>query len=103
MLTAVVISPYLARNIIVLNEITLTKSIGFNLWKGNNPQTDVEGKNYIFDSVFDIGDINLKEKINKVPEDKYYEINLDKVFLNEGIKNIKNDPTKYFGLYLKKF
>jgi len=102
LLTFVVISPYLVRNIIVFDTITITKSIGWNLWKGNNPQADVEGKNYIYGNVFNQGDINLKKQINKVPKDKYYEINLDKVFLNEGIKNIKNDPIKYFGLYLKK-
>jgi 4-amino-4-deoxy-L-arabinose transferase-like glycosyltransferase len=102
LLTFVVISPYLMRNIIVLDAITITKSIGFNLWKGNNPQTDVEGKNYIYDSIFDQEDLDLREQINKVLEDKYYEINLDKVFLSEGIKNINNDPIKYFGLYLKK-
>jgi len=102
LLTFVVISPYLMRNIIVLDAITITKSIGFNLWKGNNPQTDVEGKNYIYGSIFDQEDLDLREQINKVLEDKYYEINLDKVFLSEGIKNINNDPIKYFGLYLKK-
>ena len=32
----------------------------------------------------------------------HYDINVDKVFLNEGLKNIKNNPTKYLGLYLKK-
>ena len=102
LLTFVVISPYLMRNIIVLDTITITKSIGFNLWKGNNQQTDVEGKNYIYGSIFDQEDLDLREQINKVQEDKYYEINLDKVFLSEGIKNINNDPIKYFGLYLKK-
>ena len=102
LLTFVVVAPYLMRNIIVFDTITITKSIGYNLWKGNNPQTDVEGKNYIYDSIFDQEDLDLREQINKVPEDKYYEINLDKVFLSEGIKNINNDPIKYFGLYLKK-
>ena len=102
LLTFVVISPYLMRNIIVLDTITITKSIGFNLWRGNNPQTDVEGKNYIYGSIFDQEDLDLREQINKVPKDKYYEINRDKVFLSEGIKNINNDPIKYFGLYLKK-
>ena len=102
LLTFVVISPYLMRNIIVLDTITITKSIGFNLWKGNNQQTDVEGKSYIYSTIFDQEYLDLRERINKVPEDKYYEINLDKVFLSEGIKNINNDPIKYFGLYLKK-
>ena len=102
LLTFVVVAPYLMRNIIVLDTITITKSIGFNLWKVNNQQTDVEGKNYIYGSISDQEDLDLREQINKVPKDKYYEINVDKVFFSEGIKNIKNDPIKYFGLYLKK-
>ena len=95
LLTIVVISPYLIRNVILLDSITITKSIGYNLWKGNNPNSLVEGNVYI--------DLNLIEQLNKVPKDKYFDINADKVFQNEGLKNIKNNPTRYFGLYLKKF
>ena len=94
LLTVVVISPYLVRNIILLDTITITKSVGYNLWKGNNPDSTVEG-NPNFDS-------NLKEQVSKVPKDKYYDINADKVFQEEGLKNIKNNPTRYFVLYLKK-
>ena len=94
LLTVVVISPYLVRNIILLDTITITKSIGYNLWKGNNPDSTVEG-NPNFDS-------DLKEQVSKVPKDKYYDINVDKVFQEEGLKNIKNNPTRYFVLYLKK-
>ena len=102
LLTLIVTSPYLARNVIEFNVITITKSIGWNLWKGNNPKTDVEGKNYIYNLNPDPEDLDLIEQINQVPKDKYFDINIDKVFLNEGIKNIKNEPIKYFQLYLKK-
>ena len=95
LLTIIVVSPYLIRNIILVDKITITKSIGFNLWKGNNPNADVEGATYLNPS--------LEEKINKVPKNKYYDIYKDEVFLNEAIKNIKTDPVKYFILYLKKF
>ncbi len=78
----------------LIDTITITKSIGYNLWKGNNPNSTVEGNAHF--------DLNLGEQINKVPKDKHYDINVDKVFLNEVLKNIKNNPTKYFGLYLKK-
>ena len=78
----------------MLDTITITKSIGYNLWKGNNPDSTVEG-NPNFDS-------DLKEQVSKVPKDKYYDINADKVFQEEGLKNIKNNPTRYFVLYLKK-
>ena len=47
LLTLVVVSPYLVRNILVFDTITITKSIGFNLWKGNNAQADVTGKSYL--------------------------------------------------------
>ena len=97
LLTAVVISPYLGRNVILLDTITITKSIGYNLWKGNNPKSTVEG-NPKFEA-----DLNLREKLKEVPKDKYYDINADKVFQKEGLKNIKNDPARYFSLYLKKF
>ena len=94
LLTGVVISPYLIRNIVLLDTITITKSIGYNLWKGNNSNSTVEGNTTL--------DLNLSKKINRVPKDKYYDINADKVFLNEGLQNIKNNPTRYFNLYLKK-
>ena len=94
LLTFVVISPYLIRNILVVDTITITKSIGYNLWKGNNPKAEVEGKVY--------RDLNLIEQINKISKDKYYDINYDKIFLNKGIENIKNEPVKYFRLYVKK-
>ena len=94
LLTIIVISPYLTRNIILVDKIIITQSIGYNLWKGNNSEADVEGKYY--------DDLNIIEQINKIPQDKYYEINLDKIFLKQGVKNIKNEPIKYFGLYVKK-
>ena len=72
LLTIIVISPYLARNIILVDKIIITQSIGYNLWKGNNSEADVEGKYY--------DDLNIIEQINKIPQDKYYEINLNKIF-----------------------
>ena len=45
---------------------------------------------------------NLQDKIDKVPKDKFYRINFDKVFLSEAIKNIKDDPLRYLTLYIKR-
>ncbi len=95
-ITAAIVSPYIARNIILLDKITITKSIGYNIWKGNNPNSNVEG-NPKFET-----DLNLKKKLEQVPKDKYFDINADKVFQKEGLKNIKGDPVRYFILYLKK-
>ena len=94
LLTTVTISPYLIRNIMLVDAITITKSIGYNLWKGNNPNSIVEGNSSI--------DSNLIEQIEKLPKDKYFDVNADKVFQNEGLKNIKNNPLRYLALYVKK-
>ena len=94
LLTIVAISPYLIRNIMLVDAITITKSIGYNLWKGNNPNSTVEGNSSI--------DSNLIEQIEKLPKDKYFDVNADRVFQNEGLKNIKNNPLRYLALYVKK-
>ena len=100
-LTMLIVSPYVVRNVILFETITITKSFGYNLWKGNNLNSTVDGK-------LREGDLHsnlvgeLKEKIDNVPIDKYYDIRVDKIYLNEGLKNIKNDPLRYLGLYIKK-
>tara|TARA_B100000686_G_scaffold76654_1_gene82544 strand:- start:2000 stop:2926 length:927 start_codon:yes stop_codon:yes gene_type:complete len=88
------ISPYLTRNIIIFDAITITKTFGYNLWKGNNPNSNVEGS--------EIVESHLKSKIENIPKDKFYQINLDKVFLNQAIKNILMEPMTYIVLYVKK-
>ena len=93
--TLIVISPYVIRNVIVFEKITITKSFGFNLWKGNNPNAVVEGYATI--------DKELREKINLIPKTNQYGINFDNIFLDRAKKNIKEDPKKYLNLFIKKF
>jgi len=104
LISFLVISPYLYRNITNLNSFSITKSIGFNLWKGNNPKSNVEGD--IARIVNEFGPIGfegeLKKKIDDIKIDKYYDINLDSLFLKESLKNIYEEPERYFILYLKK-
>ena len=104
LISLIVISPYLYRNVTKLNSYTIVKSLGFNLWKGNNPNSNVEGD--LARHVNEYGAINfqgeLEEKINNIKIDKYYDINLDNLFLDEALNNIKTQPQKYFLLYVKK-
>ena len=104
LISLIVISPYLYRNVTKLNSYTIIKSLGFNLWKGNNPNSNVEGD--LARHVNEYGAINfqgeLEEKINNIKIDKYYDINLDNLFLDEALNNIKTQPQKYFLLYVKK-
>ena len=41
--TILVVSPYLVRNYNTFKQITVAKALGFNLWKGNNQLSTVEG------------------------------------------------------------
>ena len=90
------ISPYLIRNIISLNTISITKTYGYNLWKGNNPNSGISGSEIIDNT-------NLQNAKDNISKNKFYEKNLDKIFLNEAVNNIKNDPIKYLNLSIKKF
>ena len=94
LITSITTSPYLIRNFVIFEKITIQAGFGYNLWKANNPSSKVEG-NLIVDD-------DLQQKIDKIPRDKFYRINEDKIYLNQAIKHIKEDPKRYFVLYLKK-
>jgi len=90
LITFLVISPYLHRNLNLFNTITLTKSFGYNLLKGNNPNLIVEGDAEYVEN-------NFPRTKLKIKTNNQYEINLDNFYRDEAIENIKKDP----GLYLK--
>ena len=95
LISLITISPYLIRNIVVFETFTITKTTGYNFWKGSHPDAEgLEGSEIISDS--------LQKKIDKIPKDKFYGLNFDNLFLNEAIKNIKSDPTRYLTLFVKK-
>tara|TARA_Y100000590_G_scaffold209395_1_gene237241 strand:+ start:19175 stop:20422 length:1248 start_codon:yes stop_codon:yes gene_type:complete len=94
LISLITISPYLTRNILVFEKIVITKSFGYNLWKGNNPQANVEGTKK--------ESTDLLERIESIPINKFYGINFDKVYLNNALENIEEDPKKYLILFLKK-
>ena len=93
--TMLVVSPYLVRNFYQFNTFTITKSLGYNLLKGNNPDFKVEGNpKYIED--------NFNRKNLSIKIDNSYEINLDNFYKQEAIKNITSEPLVYFKNYLLK-
>ncbi len=94
-LTLLIISPYIYKNYKTFNEITITKSFGYNLLKGNNPDLRVEGSPEFVEK-------NYPRKEMGIKTDNYYEIKLDKFYKESALKIIKNDPIKYFKFYLKK-
>ena len=94
LITLITISPYLVRNYLVFEKIIIHSSFGFNLWKGNNQNSKIEGSFIIPKTI--------QDKIDKIPKNKFYRFNFDEIFLNEAINNIKKDPDRYIILYLKR-
>ncbi len=98
-ISILVISPYVVRNYIHFNEIFIVKSFGYNLWKGNNELSKVEG----YDEDFSASEFTkLSLKINAIEKNKYYEINRDNIFLDEALNNLHKDSTRYIKLFFKK-
>ena len=91
-----VISPYVIRNYIHFNQFIIVKSLGYNLWKGNNQLSKVEGYGKIDEFK------NLHDKVKSISKDKYYEINWDNIFLKEAKDNIEKNPIIYAKLFFKK-
>lgn len=87
-------SPYLIRNYNTFGVITITKSSGYNLWRGNHLNAKVEGNQY--------HDNEMKKKIEDIKFSKKYDLELDEMYMSEAVKNIKENPIYYFKLYSKK-
>ena len=104
LLIIMLISPYLYRNYKIFGVITITKSSGYNLLKGNHPSTVVEG-------IGMFGDVGLivpavKDKMDNLKLKgpiKEHDLIKDKILMDQAIKFIKDDPAKYLKLYFKKF
>lgn len=95
----IILSPYLTRNFIVFEKITITKSFGYNLWKGNNIDSKVEGSESL--KAFQTGGID--KKIKAIPKNNLYDFNYDKIFLENSLKFIQENPILFIERYIKKF
>lgn len=98
LISVIVISPYIIRNYYVFNKITLTKSLGYNLWKGNNPFATVEGA----ETIDAFADNNINEKIENLPKDNLYDFHYDEMFFNEAILYIQKDPLVFATRFIKR-
>ena len=100
----ILISPYIYRNYKIFGVITITKSFGYNLLKGNHPNTVVEGTGMFLnvENVVPGVRLELEELYDKGPIPKH-DLLKDEILLKKAVTYIKDDPIKYFKLYLKKF
>lgn len=117
-ISIVIISPYLIRNYNIFEKVIITQSIGYNLWRGNNPLSSVDSMvshNFIYDSTVDKSKLSnlsdndfkslslLKKRVNSIDDNNIkYDLIRDNIFLDAFKINIRNEPIKYILLSCKK-
>ena len=104
LLILLVLSPYLYRNYETFGVITVTKSSGYNLLKGNHPKTIVEGTG-MFGAVELVipavkPEIDMLKSMGPI---KKHDLIKDEILLDQAIKFILANPLKYIHLYFQKF
>ena len=104
MVTLLIVSPYLYRNYNIFGVITITKSAGYNLLKGNHPRTKVEGVGMFsnIEKVIPEEKTQLEDLKSKGPAQNY-DLLQDKILMKQAIVFIKDNPLRYINLYFKKF
>ena len=86
-----VVLPWIVRNYLVFDEPVISTNGARNLWLGNNPEsTQHSGSN-----------IELPEELERRLDGKT-EIESDKIYSQEAMKNIKNNPQHYATLAVHK-
>ena len=91
----IIASPYLKRNLDTFDKLTITKSFGYNLWKGNNNLSRIEGNPDIFSK-------KLDDELKNITDVQRYDLVRDNIFKKYAFENILSEPKKYIGLFVKK-
>jgi len=79
---------------LVFDKIIIHSGFGYNVWKAYNPNAKAEG--------YYIQSDDLKIKLDKIEKNVFYRINEDKVYLTKAKHYIKDEPSKYFKLFLNR-
>lgn len=97
LISLIVISPVLIKNYKIFNQIILTKSFGYNLWRGNTEPLNLNGNNFPMTDTF------MNDFKNSGNDILKFELYFDNYFLKDAKSNIYENPLKYFKHYLRKF
>jgi 4-amino-4-deoxy-L-arabinose transferase-like glycosyltransferase len=100
LLSAAVVAPWTLRNYIVFDRVLpIASSVGYNLWKGHNPEARGSG-----DEIEKIGAATrqLGDEMAKIPPSRDYEIVYDQVFRDAAVAHIRAHPAETIVLGLKK-
>ena len=98
----IIISPILIRNYIVFNDFAITKSSGYNLWRGNSLSKNINGET-TETFIIEEEKKKIQHKLIQSNNLSKYEIYLDQMYLDIAKNNILNDPIEYIKHYINKF
>lgn len=103
-LILLILSPYLYRNFETFGVVTITKSSGYNLLKGNHPTTNVEGIGMFGGVELIVPAVKTEiDKLKSMGPIKKHDLIKDKILLDQALEFILENPIKYINLYFKKF
>ncbi len=103
-LIGLLLYPYIYRNYKIFGVVTITKSSGYNLLKGNHPNTLVEGTGMFMRVEKIIPETNIAiEKLKAKGPIEKHDLIMDQILLSQALKFIKEDTGKYIKLYFQKF
>ena len=91
-----IISPILFKNYKTFDQIVITKSFGYNLWRGNSEKLNINGNFYDIEVLKD-DFIKSGKDMNK------FDLYVDNFFLKKAKENLIGNPQKYFKHYFDKF
>jgi 4-amino-4-deoxy-L-arabinose transferase-like glycosyltransferase len=94
-------SPWNIRNLLVMKKpLIFTSNFGFNLWRGNHPWGS--GTGYLDQKRFSEAELP-QEYLDYLEKGRpKVEIEMDEFFLDEAIRFIKQNPSRYIKLVLKR-
>jgi hypothetical protein len=97
----IVITPYLVRNYLIFDKLILTKSSGYNLWRGNSFELNINGNSNTLTFSKDL--INIENNLINKNQLHLYELYIDDYYYEKAKKNIFENQYLYFIHYIKKF
>ena len=100
-LIGLLLYPYIYRNYKIFGVVTITKSSGYNLLKGNHPNTFVEGTGMFMRVGKIVPETNIAiEKLKAKGPIEKHDLIMDQILLRQALKFIKEDTGKYIKLYI---
>ena len=98
LIALLIASPYLIRNYLIFEKVTVLNSFGYNIWKGNHP---IAVEKSIVAGV-QVQSKEIQKKVEQIPIDVNYRFKFNKIFFEETMKNFKDKPINHIIFILKK-